>query len=605
MKRLTMWVGLIIFFAGALPAFSQQTAETDAMKPEDYFSNGVELYETNDYQAAVAAFGKAMELKTDYPEAEYNLSITYWAQKDYPKAISTLESIVKKAPDTDIGKKAAADLKKLKEFTVPIVVLKTTEETEESGKEVDVTLKSFPELAADLKFGLLAKRIAATNQLRKTETDEAIKALIESALNENEKLAVRSSAVQNLARIKNPKAISAVDQALTGGFPLEEKFKFLVALANQNTPETFKIILKYWFLEKWTMESKDESPKIERKEWPTELADPRMWTMTKTLGKEESLPLFLSAWPGFVESTYGLMGRGDYDYIFYYNLMTGFLKGDLSIPVLVQRLKEDYPENYPVPPKLTPGGTPGGSPPPGFTGPIIKPSFQESPSWTVENEIKIRVEMVEVLGGVAGKSQGPFLEYLALNDPKTAVKNAASEAFKSLNVRVAQSTENYNKGLKLLESGNPNEAIPLFEQALKENYDSPYRKNITKNLVSAGLQFLAKGNKERATSLLMPLYQLLSAALAQETKNSKNLALLTPDAVAMGETKAPAADTEMIKNMLRNQLAVLEIPSTSVKEQDIQNIYDLGLELGIIKKPEASPGMSGMPGSRGPAPPPR
>ena len=115
MKRFTMLVGLIIFFAIALPAFGQQTAETGALKPEDYFGNGVELYEAHDYPAAVVAFGKALELKTDYLEAEYNLAITYWTQKDYPKAISTLESLVKKAPATDdTCKKAAADLQKLK-----------------------------------------------------------------------------------------------------------------------------------------------------------------------------------------------------------------------------------------------------------------------------------------------------------------------------------------------------------------------------------------------------------------------------------------------------------------------------------------------------------
>ena len=156
------------------------------------------------------------------------------------------------------------------------------------------------------------------------------------------------------------------------------------------------------------------------------------------------------------------------------------------------------------PPQFAPSGPPlpGPASPPIVKGQYLSPSApggltREIPSWTVEEEIKLRVEIVEVLGGVAGESQGPFLEYLARNDPKSAVNDAASEALKSLNVRVTQSKENYDKGLKLLESGNLDEAISLFEQALKDNSDSPYRKNINKTLISAGLQFLAKGNKKR------------------------------------------------------------------------------------------------------------
>ena len=42
MKRLAMWVGLIIFFAIALPAFGQQTAE-------EYYNKGFELYEAHNY----------------------------------------------------------------------------------------------------------------------------------------------------------------------------------------------------------------------------------------------------------------------------------------------------------------------------------------------------------------------------------------------------------------------------------------------------------------------------------------------------------------------------------------------------------------------------
>ncbi|MCX5643041.1 MAG: tetratricopeptide repeat protein [Candidatus Omnitrophica bacterium] len=608
MKRLTMWLGLIIVFVIAIPAFGQQTAQ-------EYFNKGVELYEANDYPGAATAFEKALELKTDYLESEYNLAITYWTQKNYPKAISTLESLLKKAPDSDIGKQAASDLEKLKEFRVPVIVTKTTEETEETketnkepDKEINVTLKSVPELIADLKFGLLAKRIAATNQLRQAQTDEAIEALFESALNPHEKLAVKGSAVQNLARIKNPKALSAVDQTLAGtSITNEEKFKLLVVLSNQNTPESFKVILKYWFLAEWPIGMNALPPNIKRKEWPSELGDPRMWTLTKKLGKEESLPLFLSAWPGIIETTDNIIPPEQRDYVFYYNLMTGFLKGDISVPVLVQRLKEDYP----VPAQVASGespppggymvkeaafqGAPGGPPPPG--GPrntAGQSTAQAAPIWTVEDEVKLRVEMIEALKSIAGESQGPFLEYLALNDPKNAVRDAASETFKSLNIRVSQSKENYNKGLKLLESGNADEAIALFEQALKENPDAPYRKNINKNLIAAGIQFLAKGNKERAASLLSPLYQLVSGVLAQETTGP------------MGGFGAPpgqgAADDGgvTVKKIISDQLAVLEIPSA--KTQDIQNIYDLGLALGIIKKPE--PAFLGAPGGPPGGPPP-
>ena len=134
-------------------------------------------------------------------------------------------------------------------------------------------------------------------------------------------MAVRSSAARNLVIIKNPKALSAVDRALAGGFPKEEKFKILTALGQQNTPEAFQVILKYWFLEKWPKEAMSMPPKmLLRKDWPEELGDPRMWALTKTLGKKESLPLFISAWPGIVETTDILIPNDRRDYIFYYNL---------------------------------------------------------------------------------------------------------------------------------------------------------------------------------------------------------------------------------------------------------------------------------------------
>jgi len=228
--------------------------------------------------------------------------------------------------------------------------------------------------------------------------------------------------------------------------------------------------------------------------------------------------------------------------------MTGFLKGNISVPVLVQRLKEDYPippQPTPIEPpppgftrpiiKPTPQGTlipPQPTPPPGFTSPIGKSTSQETQSWTVEDEIKLRVEMVSILGGVAGESQGSFLEYLALNDPKTAVKDAASEAFKSLNIRVAQSTENYNKGLKLRESGNINEAISLFQTALKENPDAPYAEEIKKLQAqlnyNQALVLLKENKKEEAVALLRSALNLDPAASFKKEAENKLAELQTP-----------------------------------------------------------------------------
>ena len=107
MKRLTIWVGLIVFFAITLPAFGQQTAE-------EYFNKGVGLYEAQNYNEAVTAFEKAIEIKPDYAEAYYNLGITYWQQRQWEKVSEKLQKVMELAPGSDVAKKAEQDIKNLK-----------------------------------------------------------------------------------------------------------------------------------------------------------------------------------------------------------------------------------------------------------------------------------------------------------------------------------------------------------------------------------------------------------------------------------------------------------------------------------------------------------
>ncbi|HNQ36213.1 MAG TPA: tetratricopeptide repeat protein, partial [bacterium] len=112
MKKLLLTVLVI---AAACLLVGLKTASVSAQtSAEEYFVAGVEFFEGKNYTAAATAFEKAVELKPDYEDARFNLAVTYWTQKQYQKAAATLEELIQRNPESEVGKQAAQELDKLK-----------------------------------------------------------------------------------------------------------------------------------------------------------------------------------------------------------------------------------------------------------------------------------------------------------------------------------------------------------------------------------------------------------------------------------------------------------------------------------------------------------
>ena len=64
------------------------------LKPEDYFNRGVELYQREEYELALKAFDKAIELKPDYASAWYNKACAYSRKGDKENALKHLSKAI-------------------------------------------------------------------------------------------------------------------------------------------------------------------------------------------------------------------------------------------------------------------------------------------------------------------------------------------------------------------------------------------------------------------------------------------------------------------------------------------------------------------------------
>jgi len=509
-------MGLIIFFAIALPVFGQQTAE-------EYFNKGVGLYETQNYNEAVTAFEKAIEIKPDYAEAYYNLGITYWQQKQYKKVSEKLQKVMEVAPGSDVAKKAEQDIKNLKSAGISLAVPKEEEETFTRTAPSEKPNATLPELMEDLRFGPTSKRIAAAKWLGFFAEEEAVEALGEVTGKSGELPEIKMAAVESLGKIALPSAVPFLQTALeTQDLPAEGKQSAIKALNAINTTESLNVILSAW-----------------AGTFPGGLSDQNIIELVRKKGREEFANIIR---PAYLQVT----GEKKITMA----LALGILKDTTGVPLMVNRLKEDYPTDAsPVsslnqpPPSGAPGMPgPGGRP---SVVPILKEQTAESGGWSRKNETGLRVEIIEVLSICAGANQKPFLVYLSKNDQEKNVKEAALKAVKNLESRIAGSTEDYQKGIALAKEGKITEAIPLIQTALKENPDAPYAEEIKKLQArfsyDRALVLLKENKKEEAIALLRSALEIDPAAPFRKDAEDKLAGLQAPPIFSEEMGAPPAA----------------------------------------------------------------
>jgi tetratricopeptide (TPR) repeat protein len=71
------------------------------LKPEDYLSRGDDFYQSNEYELALKAYDKAIELKPDYAEAWYNRGFLLGELGRYDEALKAYDKAIELKPDDD------------------------------------------------------------------------------------------------------------------------------------------------------------------------------------------------------------------------------------------------------------------------------------------------------------------------------------------------------------------------------------------------------------------------------------------------------------------------------------------------------------------------
>ena len=86
------------------PVISANAVEQSEMQvqPQDanaYFDQGNAYHRKGDYDCAIGAFNKAIELKPDYADAYYNRGIAYYERRDFDRAVEDYTKAIELKPD--------------------------------------------------------------------------------------------------------------------------------------------------------------------------------------------------------------------------------------------------------------------------------------------------------------------------------------------------------------------------------------------------------------------------------------------------------------------------------------------------------------------------
>ena len=125
-KKVTNWDNLsalyrnLFYLANGADRFAlsaiEQSIALDPTNPTPRLSQGGTYYAMGDYDMAIVFFKQAIELKTDWANAHYNLSAALREKKDYQGAIGEMEKTLALVPTgSDDASKASAELDALKQ----------------------------------------------------------------------------------------------------------------------------------------------------------------------------------------------------------------------------------------------------------------------------------------------------------------------------------------------------------------------------------------------------------------------------------------------------------------------------------------------------------
>jgi hypothetical protein len=86
---------------------AEKPASADAVvQARDHFRRGVQLYEEDDFRAALIEFNRAYELVPN-PAVLYNVGQSYYQLRDYAGALTTLERYLRESGDRVVGERRA------------------------------------------------------------------------------------------------------------------------------------------------------------------------------------------------------------------------------------------------------------------------------------------------------------------------------------------------------------------------------------------------------------------------------------------------------------------------------------------------------------------
>jgi len=619
MKRIVVSLFSIIFilFSLSKPVLGQETAE-------EYFTEGCKIYEHGNLEKAEEYFKKAIVLNPDYAEAYYNIAIVYWEKVFLKKKCNSNEAdAIMKCLSKALASNPNDDVRKIVEDNLEI----WKRYIKEGGQLPSLPTESIPkskkilskeeieELLDQMRFGVTSVRRASVKSLQESAIDpKVVIALRNLMLKQNEELDVRTIAVDILAGINTPQARAVVVEALKLNqegmilkkklvynavtkrdeetmvqtkvtdtiFPTEKKKEWILALSKQKDKEAFATTLEFWLMDEWAEVVKEDTPsEMKRKDWIAELNDPKMYELTKELGGEILLPDLVNKWRGETETTFFKIKDDAKLYYAYYALMMGVLGGNRGIDVLRDRLRKDYPGGSVAEKDVV--VAPGAQ-----VTPILKVPAEQKDlmpvlvSLNLDEETKLRTEIVRILGNVGGETLTPFFGYLAKNDPQIDVRNATQSALGVLKRRIDDSVEFYNKGVKLQENDDLDGALKEFRSALKNNPDTVYGKDIDKAFVKIGVKFLVRKDNEKAKPLFSSvIMNLPQVQLSSKTEtDTGGIALMT--ITETSDKKRDENGIKKAKELILKELNKIGVNSTELTQESQNTLLGWAIELKVI-----------------------
>lgn len=90
---------LLLFVSSLAFTSTGHAGSQEQQSAEQYFKNGISLYESGQYQMAIEAYKKAVMLNPDSADANYNLGMAYSSLGQYKEAVEAYKRAIRIKPD--------------------------------------------------------------------------------------------------------------------------------------------------------------------------------------------------------------------------------------------------------------------------------------------------------------------------------------------------------------------------------------------------------------------------------------------------------------------------------------------------------------------------